>query len=364
MSAPQSRLLWLLYSFVFLFFLPFSFVSAQAGVSISPALIEETLDPGAVKEYNVEIENLDSKEQTFYLFTRNISDIDAGGVPIFAPNNYERTCFELAEWISLPVTQVTIPGRAATSVNFTMSIPNSASPGSHFGGVFLSVDPPEMANSGAAVGYQVATPISIRVSGDAVESAHIRQFSTSRFLYGSQNVDFKIRIENTGNVMVRPTGPLEIKNMLGNKVGNIIFNEDGKAVFPTSDDPSCVTNNVREFVDVKWEGDSVGFGRYEAVLSPVYGDVGARKTMSSTVTFWILPMSIIGPALAVLAVVLSLTFIFVRIYIRRSLAHLNHGRRVVRRQRRGGGSSGLLLLVIVMLSVTSLFLIVLLALFA
>tara|TARA_B100000508_G_scaffold91716_1_gene71548 strand:+ start:16473 stop:17561 length:1089 start_codon:yes stop_codon:yes gene_type:complete len=362
MSIAPLRVFSLLLGLLLLVISPLS-AFAQVGVGISPALIEETLDPGTVKEYEVEVENKDGREQTFYLFTRNIADIDAGGVPIFAPSNFERTCFELAEWLTLPITQVTIPGRSATSVAFTLAVPDSASPGSHFGGVFVSVEPPEIENSGAAVGYQVATPVSIRVSGEAVERANIRQFSTTKFLYGSQNVDFKIRIENTGNVLVRPTGPLEIKNMLGNKVASFTFNEDGKAVFPTSNDESCVTNNVREFSDVKWEGDSVGFGRYEAVLSPVYGDVGARKTMSSTVTFWILPMSVIGPALAVLAVILLITFIFVRLYIRRSLAHLNQGRRVIRRQRRGG-PSGLLLLTVVMLSVTSLFLIVLLALFA
>lgn len=359
MSATLSRFFPFLLTFLFLPFI----ASAQVGVGIKPALIEETLDPGQVKEYQVEVENLNPNEQTFYLFTRNISNIDAGGVPIFAPNNFERTCFELAQWVNLPITEVYLPGKTATTVRFTISVPTSASPGSHFGGLFVSVDPPEISNSGAAVGYQVATPISIRVAGEAEEQASIRQFSTTRFLYGSQNVDFKVRIENSGNVLVRPTGPLEIKNMLGNKVGTIVFNEERNAVFPTSNDPSCVTNNIREFENINWTGDSVGFGRYEAVLSPVYGDAGARKTMSSTVTFWILPMSIIGPALGVLAVILLLTFIFVRIYIKRSLAHLNHGRRVVRRKRRGG-SSGLLLLTIVMLSVTSLFLIVLLALFA
>jgi hypothetical protein len=85
--------------------------------------------------------------------------------------------------------------------------------------------------------------------------------------------------------------------------------------------------------------------------------------MSSTVTFWILPMNIIGPALGVLAVLLLTVFIFVRLYIRRSLAHVNQGRRVIQRRRKGG-SSEFLLLSVVMLTVIGLFLIVLLALFA
>lgn len=325
----------------------------QAGVSIKPATIEETLDPGTQKQYSVTIENLNAAEQVFYLFTRNIKGVQDGGVPIFA-DNFERTGYELADWISLPVTEIALAGGAQSTLDFTISVPQNASPGSHFGGIFVSVDPPKIEKSGAAVGYQVANIISIRVSGDAIEEADIREFSTAKFLYGSQNVDFEVRIENKGNVLVRPVGPLEIYNMLGDKVGDIVFNKEQAAVFP---------HDTREFTEIKWVGDSVGFGRYEAVLSPVYGDYGAKKTMSSTVSFWILPWSVIGPALGLFAVILFVTFVFVKLYIRRSLAHLNHGRRIVQRKKRGG-SSVVLLVTIVALTVTALFLIVLLTLFA
>tara|TARA_B100002051_G_scaffold276808_1_gene328704 strand:+ start:13701 stop:14780 length:1080 start_codon:yes stop_codon:yes gene_type:complete len=333
---------------------PASLHAQGTGVSINPATIEETLDPGAVNSYSLKVENLNSNEQTFYLFTRNISGVREGGSPIFAQSNLEVTGYELADWITLPYDQITIPGEGIVHIEFTMEVPENASPGSHFGGVFLSVEPPEIEKSGAAVGYQVANIISIRVSGEAVEQASIRQFSTSKFLYGSQNVDFLVRIENTGNVLVRPTGPLEVFNMLGNKVGSITFNPDQSAVFP---------NDSRDFLNVNWTGDSLGFGRYEAIVSPVYGDLGAKKTMSTTVSFWILPMSVIGPAALALGVLLLITFIIVKLYIRRSLAHLSQGRRLVRR-RRNGNSSALLLVVIVSLTVTALFLIVLLALFA
>ena len=326
----------------------------QAGVRIKPATIEETLDPSVSKDYSVSIENLTDSEQTYYLFTRNIKGVVDGGRPIFAEDDNERTGYELSEWIHLPVTELTVPAKGSAPIQFTINVPEFATPGSHFGGVFISVDPPEIKNSGAAVGYQVANLISIRVSGDAVEMADIREFSTSKFMYGSQNVDFTVRIENSGNVLVRPSGPLEVYNMLGNQVGTLTFNENQNAVFP---------NDTREFTNIMWQGDSIGFGRYEAIVSPVYGDTGAKKTMSSTVTFWILPWNIIGPALGVLAVLLLIVFVFVRLYIKRSLAHLGQGRRIVRQRRRGGSSAATLTLV-VSLTVTAIFLIVLLALFA
>lgn len=353
-SHPLLSLFVVFVGFLLIALVPGETFAQDVGVSIKPAMVEETLDPGVEKEYTVNIENLNNSEQTFYLFTRNISGVRDGGTPVFAEEFSERTGYELSDWVALAQTELTLPARGSQSVSYSVTVPENASPGSHFGGIFVSVDPPNIENSGAAVGYQVANIISIRVSGEAIEEASIRQFSTSKFIYGSQDVDFNVRIENSGNVLIRPIGPLEVYNMLGNKVGQIMFNADGSAVFP---------NVTREYANVSWEGDSVGFGRYEARLSPVYGDSGAKKTLSSTVTFWIIPFHIVGPIVGVFALLMLITFIGVRLYIKRSLAHLSHGRRIMRRRRKGG-SSALLLFLVVMLTVTALFLIILLALFA
>ena len=81
-----------------------TFVSAQgAGVRISPAIIEETLEPGQLVTYEYEVENLNNVEQQYFLFTRNISGVSDGGAPIFAESNAETTGYALADWITLPV---------------------------------------------------------------------------------------------------------------------------------------------------------------------------------------------------------------------------------------------------------------------
>lgn len=352
---------------IFSFFIISGFLciaSAQeSGISIKPAMFEKTIDPGTEERYSVSVVNLNGAEQKFYVFTRNISGVKDGGVPIFANDNVERTGYELADWINLPFSEITVPANGSISLDITLNIPAEASPGSHFGGVFISVDPPDIKQSGAAVGYQVAHIVSVRVAGDVKEEASIRQFSTSQYLYGSQKIDFSIRIENTGNVLIKPVGPLEIYNMLGNKVGDAMFNVDQASVLPKFPNATNEEDNGVRLFEISWEGDSIGFGRYEAILSPVYGDYGAKKTMSSTVSFWILPMNIIGPALGVLAVILLIVYAFVRVYIRRSLAHVGQGRRLIQRKRKGG-TSATLLIVVVTLTVTALFLIVLLALFA
>ena len=346
------------YSFVFFQTeIAYAEESAQAGVSISPAILEPDtpIDPGTTQNFSVTIKNLNSSEQKFYLSTIDIVDVKDGGSPVFATGKEEKTGLELSNWIKLPVSEILIAGGVSEQLNFTIEVPAGASPGSHFGSILIAVDPPELKQNGAAVGYQVANIIDLRVAGDAAVEASIRQISTDRFFNGSKNIDFSARIENTGNVLIRPVGPVEIRNMLGQKVDTIIFNEEQQSgVFP---------GRVREF-KFKWSGQGTGFGRYEAILSPVYGEDGARKTMSSTVSFWIIPVKIIGPILAGLAFVLLVTFIFVRLYIKRTLAHLSYGKTRVVGRRKGKGLSATLLLVVVMLTVTAIFMVIMLALFA
>lgn len=358
-SLVLSRVKFLIYFFVVATFMGMTFGQVQAqgnsaGVSISPAIIESDtqIDPGTTHEHSVTISNLNNSEQTFFLSTRNIIDV-LDGTPVFSENN-EKTGMEMSEWIKLPVTQVTIPAGSSERVVFTMEVPADATPGSHFGSIFISVDPPEIEKSGAAVGYKVANIIIARISGEATDSANIRQFATKRFFHGSKNVDFSVRIENLGNVLVRPVGPVEITNMLGQKIETFIFNDEQASVFP---------GKVREYA-FNWTGEGTGFGRYEAMISTVYGDNGAKKTLSSTVSFWILPMNIILPALGALALILLITFVFVKLYIKRTLAHLSHGQGRIVRKRRKQGLPATLLLTVVMLTVTAVFTIALLVLFA
>lgn len=358
MLSARYTVLPLLWAFLFVFLLVLpNVVDAQqsAGVGLKPATIEEPMEPGESRDFSVTVSNLSSTEQTLYLFTRNISGVRAGGVPIFAAENAEVTGYEITEWVSLPESEIVIDGNSSRQISFTISVPDNASPGSHFGGVFVSVEPPRLRSSGAAIGYEVASILSIRVAGEAVEKAQIRSFSTNNFIYGSPNVEFTAVIENQGNVLLRPNGPLEITNMFGSVVATLNFNENLAGVFPMTERP----------FDLVWEDEGTGFGRYEARLSLIYGSQGKNQTVTNTVSFWVLPMDIILPAALVLTVLLGGTYLGIKLYVKRKLAYYGGGRRLVSRRRRGGSSTSTGLLVfIVMLSVTAIFLIVLLALYA
>ncbi len=333
----------------------------SAGVGISPAVIDpaEQFKPGDVRQFSTTVTNLSGIDQTYFLSKRDIVGVQDGGNPIFADTTSEKTGYELSDWVTLNGEEVFVPAGQSRDITFLLSVPQDVSPGSHFGSIVISVEPPKLSASGAGIGYEVANIISIRIAGDVTERARIRQFATDKYIYGSTNVEFSARIENEGNTLVKPTGPLEVVNMFGKRVALLNFNDRQSGVFPKT----ARSEGLRDFTLV-WEDETPGFGRYEAVLSLVYGDEGKKQTISSTVTFWILPTNIVFPALGSLAVLFLIVLVSVKLYVRRSLAVASSisNRRLVRTRR--SGQFPTLLVILSMIALSGLFFIVLLLLFA
>ncbi len=328
----------------------------SAGVSIKPTTIERAADPGAVVEETITLTNISSTEQSYFLISKDISGVDDIGTPIFADPGAEITGFELSQWLSFSQEAITLKPNESAQVSLKITVPADASPGSHFGGLFASVQPPRLRTVGAGVGYEVGSIISIRISGDVVESARIREFSTGKLVYGSPNVDFLARIENPGNVLIRPRGPLEINNMFGKRVGFIVVNDNLAGVFP---------GTTRPF-KVNWEDEGLGFGRYQAVVGLIYGESGRQSTVSATVSFWILPVKVIVPVLGVLSLLILVVYMGIKLYVKNALRELSttQGRRVVARRRRDAGISRLMVVAVTLLIAVTLFLLGLLLVFA
>lgn len=304
---------------------PVRFVHAQttgegsAGIRVSPAIIEDRIEPGSALPGTIHVTNLESTTRTFYVLIRNIKSLGPDGQPIFAQEN-EPTGFELSDWIKVSKSEITLPSGGEGEVPYSIDVPANASPGGHFGGIFLSAEPPKQRTTGAGVGYQVGTIINLRIGGNIVEDAQIREFSTDKLLYSGANVSFTVEVENQGNVLVRPRGPIDITDMFGKKVETIRINDDGGAILP---------NSRRQF-SATWEGDGLSFGRYQAIVGLVYGEDG-RKTISAATSFWVLPLRIILPVGGGVLLFILLMYAIMRWYLRRRIEDMYHHSRQLSR---------------------------------
>lgn len=280
---------------------------SQEGIRITPAILEDRAEPGDTYRFQLSVSNLAESDKTFYLTTEDIEGLDAQGLPIFSTET-EKTEYEMSSWINIPQDVITMKAGETRDVPFTVDVPTSASPGSHFGGIFLDMRPPKLRTSGAGVGIKVGSLISLRVAGEILEEAQVREFSTEKIIYNLPNVAFNAKIENIGNVLVRPQGFIEISNMFGKQVANIRVNESGASIFPKSD----------RILETLWESEEFAFGRYQAILTLGYG-LDEKKTIYSTTSFWVLPLKPILTTLGILFVLMLGLYVSVRMYIQKKL---------------------------------------------
>jgi hypothetical protein len=324
-------------------------------MSVIPTTIETTADPGAVFSQTLRVRNISSERKEYFIYKRNIIGVEEGGTPVFGDADAPPTGYELADWIELATESITLEPDEEREIPLLIRVPADASPGSHFGAVMLSVEPPRLREIGAGVGYEVASIVSIRISGDVIDTARIRSFSSDEIFYSKKDVTFTARIENQGNILIRPRGPLTISSTFSGREVTLPVNDAQAGIFPRS---------ARDLI-IDWDDASVGFGRYEAVLALTYEGNGGQKTIDAITTFWIIPPKVVGAVIGLIVIIIAGGYLFTRFYVRHSLMKAAGGRRIPpQRYRKQVGISRFSFVVVSLLTVSLLFLIGLLILFA
>ena len=78
----------------------------------------------------------------------------------------EATGYELSSWINLPSGAITLHAGQSTTLNLTAQVPMNVSPGAHFGGVFITSQPPTLRANGSGIGLSVGGIMSLTVAGN------------------------------------------------------------------------------------------------------------------------------------------------------------------------------------------------------
>ena len=288
------------------------FAAAQTGqgVQVKPAVIEDNVRPGELYNFNFTFTNVGDTDQTFYLNAQDIKGLDNNGLPMFAAPG-EATGYEISTWINLPSAPITLHPGQSTTLNLSAQVPVNVSPGAHFGGVFITSQPPKLGANGSGIGLSVGGIMSLTVAGTIVDSASLQEFSTDKQVYSDANINFNTKIQNAGNVLVSPHGVIQVTDMLGHQVATITVNDSAAPVFPASE----------RVYRSSWKATGLAFGRYEAVGSFSYG-AAEKKTISGTTSFWILPWKPIALFLGSILAIVLLMYAAIRMYIRRKLREM------------------------------------------
>lgn len=320
--------------------------TAQAAtITVSPPKHEFELQKGQTVQAEIFITNGDASD---LLVSPSVADFTAegeAGHAAFVEQSEDVSSFSLASWVQLPEAIITIPAGEKVVVPFTISVPEHAEAGGHFGTIFFSPVTP----GGGAIALQqkVGVLLLVRVAGDVHEQGELARFdsfspalsedaiadaSSNRF-FGSFPVSFAIRFTNTGNVHTKPRGSIKLYNMFGaelQRVGKEIQATPTGAVsgtkivdyVPVNDGNGNVLPNSSRVFLAPWNGyaqykltqsgdketvwKGIGFGRYRAELNLSYGD---SVFPTQIVYFWIIPWKLIIPTLlALMALIFGIRF--------------------------------------------------------
>lgn len=257
-----------------LFVLPSGKASAAVtGLTIQPVKFSYTLSPGQSVTDVVNVTNAGDGDSIVY---DSVQDF----VPVANTNGIQfvgraENVTSVRDWVRInePASFPLKLGQSE-SVNFTVTVPKDAEPGSHFGVMLFDAVPPNQASSTLKIGTQVGTLVLVTVPGNHLEKGKIVSFTAPSFLQKGP-ISFDTRFQNDGTVYFEPKGTITIKNIFGTIVALVPI--QGEVILPTG---------ARDISSI-WP---VGFllGPYSAVATVYDGDGNILTTASAT--FFALPV--------------------------------------------------------------------------
>jgi len=294
--------------------------SGALSVTVTPPLIQLTIGPGETWTSSVKIVNSNTYDVTYY---SQVMDMEANGedghskfIPLVnIPQEAQYEQYSLARWIDISTEPITVAAGSSMNVPFTIRVPKNAEPGGHYAAIMVGTQPSSIGFAGSRMNVSsfVSTLILLQIRGDVVEQGRIREFSTSKSLYQTPDVDFTLRFENTGNTHVKPEGQVTIYNMWGKERGAIAINQDPNF-------GNVLPQSIRRF-QFTWSSEQNIFdiGQYSAVAALSYGTDG-KKTVTATAYFWVVPVVPVSVTLGSVLLFIVLIAWMIRRYIRRALA--------------------------------------------
>jgi len=244
-------------------------------IGISPITFEFNSNPGDILINQLKVYNASADSSVGIQI--EIEDIaPRGEIGHVVVEPAETETYSLASWVKVEPEEFTLKPRAQRFVTFTISVPENAEPGGHYGTILAStrsVAGPGM--TGTTIAQRIGALVLLSVAGETKEELLVKDFSAPRYSeYGP--IPFTIRFENQGTIHVKPRGFVTITDWFGNKVADVEFPQ--RNVLP---------NAVRR-IETSWNKKWLWGGKYTATLN---GSHGISNTPFSTavITFWAFP---------------------------------------------------------------------------
>lgn len=265
------------------------------------------LKPGEKKQVQIRVRN--SSDRSLPILSQATDFIigEDGETPVPVTEDTSGR-WSSAEWLTMVPQGQTLQTQETGMINVLIEVPEDALPGGHYAMITHQPNAEGLSagesvgavDSASGISQRVGTLMYLIVEGDINEEAFIREFNIPNFSeYGP--VPFSYTVENASDIHITPKTKVEITDMFGRKVDEIVVGE--KNVFPMMN---------RDF-EGEWE-QVWGYGKYDAQATMSFGTAG--KIVVAKTSFWLIPIKLI---IAILIVLLTLIAVIITVY--RHIAH-------------------------------------------
>ena len=294
--------------------------SAGISLNVSPVFINLSIDPGKIVSSQFKVTNNNNFSEKLQLDVAKFESNPQTGQPIISDINEND---DFAAWLKFEKKQFTLSANETRTFKFTISPPKNAALGYYYAIVVnrqalgeVDINQPQAAVAGAP-----AIPVLVEVfSPNAKKELQLVEFVTDKPFYEYLPTEFNIKVKNTGNVHVVPSGDIFIDSSAKQNIGIISANPGRNNILPNSErtlkntwldaflylSPELDKNNNTVY-KLKYDltkADRFRIGKYTAHLLMVYDNGSRDIPLEATVSFWVMPwkLLLIGLLIVYLAV--------------------------------------------------------------
>jgi len=274
---------------------------------VGPGKQELTLNPGESKTIDLTVTNRMGEDKTFSIGVEDFTGSQNVDQTVVLLGD-DRGPYSLKDYISVPEKEFTLKHGERATIPVTISIPADAEPGGLYGSVVVSTvsRPSSGEGSGAAaVVSRIGTLFFVTVPGAVAREGDLQSFKIAggKHVFSSGPIQFQLLFQNTGAIHLDPYGEIDIKNILGEEVGQMIV------------DPWFALPDSLRLREVSWDRGTL-FGVYTATakINRGYDDIIDEKSVTFVVVPWKYLLAAFGAAFLL---ILLVRFIASKFEIRR-----------------------------------------------
>jgi len=325
---------------------PASSASAQAQdgalrLVTSPIPLSLAANPGSEVKAAIKIKNDGTTKETLKISVLKFKAYEETGKPeLLDPEEGD----EFLKWISFSEDPFTVEPQEWKTITATWKLPPEAALSYYYAILFSRADTSTEIESRQTVivgGTAILALVEAKVPG-AEREASVTDFSVEKRMYEFLPANFRVRLQNTGNVHVAPRGnifvtkggkditTLEVNPYKGNILPESarIFEEKWADGFPvyvekTENGKAVLDEAGHQVYELDWnwkDASKLRWGKYTAKLLLTYDDGQRDVPIEGEVSFWVLPWRLVLLAIAIPVIPAFLVYFFMKWRMRRAIA--------------------------------------------